>query len=692
MNRLSPVSKKHVPQLAVVAFILLLGFALRTTDAGAGPLQGDEAWLSFLAYDFGHNGQRAELGVTSSANINQPPFFHDIMAIPFAFDPDPRIARLFLAVLQLVGMAILYFMLRRYWTSRIALAGLAIFAVLPRAVWAGRFLWNPYLAIPFIIAFLATGFLTTEGKRWARWLHFPILACIIGTHPILAITGIIWPLFVLRDWVLNHTRRQHIQLIKDYTVGIVLAGLVLLPWGIGMLHQRLNTPGQGQIMFLRERTSIATIIQFTVQSTTAFGFGAFLLPSLDTLKFSEGLVIACALIGWLTLLSAFFLTGRAAVQMLAKRSVAQHYPDLVIGLAFLGTPAILMLSPGATLDHYLIALVPYSAVVLAIILVGRVPAGINQVAINRVLRPDDKQQALSRSLIQRSHLRKLIRMTVLVVVCAFELAYLGEAMSQIHNLSNFSRDLMPPLQDMIHLRNAAVRPGVETIYLVDSGTPRAFEQELLWQMLANKGDSRVIWGDNFALPVPKNGATYVGYADSTLIPELYSKRPARIISNNLYRVVDIPPNSGFTPTCRPNGVTRLANGATILGYYVPTNSSLTPQINKDWTIYILWTGVSTQPHTTFQLFTHLVDDHGTKFAQRDLASLDTDLWRNDDLFVSKVTLAVNAQMPINQPLYIRVGMYTLPTATNPQFGNVNAINQNGAAAGQWITIPICESL
>src|SRR5258708_2178268 len=93
---------RHKPLLIVL--VLLFGFFFRTTDVGAGPLMGDEVWLTYLAYNFGHNGQRAELGVISSAHVNQPPFFHDLFAIPFAFDPDPRIARLFMAVLQLIAM------------------------------------------------------------------------------------------------------------------------------------------------------------------------------------------------------------------------------------------------------------------------------------------------------------------------------------------------------------------------------------------------------------------------------------------------------------------------------------------------------------------------------------------------------------------------------------------------------------
>ena len=105
MNRRIQTQQARAAELIMAACILLLGFGLRTAEIGAAPLQGDEAWTTFLAFDFGYNGRHADVGVMSSAGINQPPLFHEIFALPLAFSADPRIARLFMAALHLVAMA-----------------------------------------------------------------------------------------------------------------------------------------------------------------------------------------------------------------------------------------------------------------------------------------------------------------------------------------------------------------------------------------------------------------------------------------------------------------------------------------------------------------------------------------------------------------------------------------------------------
>src|SRR5436189_2467292 len=115
----SALSKQPV-QLAILIIIFLFAFFLRTTKIGELPLIGDESWNAWLSFDFGQNGHRSELGVTSSAGVNQPPFFYDVFAIPFFLSPDPRIARLFMGLLQLVSLPILYRLVRQLWSGRIA--------------------------------------------------------------------------------------------------------------------------------------------------------------------------------------------------------------------------------------------------------------------------------------------------------------------------------------------------------------------------------------------------------------------------------------------------------------------------------------------------------------------------------------------------------------------------------------------
>src|SRR4051794_12205561 len=98
----------HQRFLFPVVILLLFGFYLRTMDIGAEPFRHDEVLTDFLAFQAGHNGQWSPLGVRSSVSFNQSPFFHDVFSVAFAFSPDPRIARLYLGVLNFIGMAVLY--------------------------------------------------------------------------------------------------------------------------------------------------------------------------------------------------------------------------------------------------------------------------------------------------------------------------------------------------------------------------------------------------------------------------------------------------------------------------------------------------------------------------------------------------------------------------------------------------------
>jgi hypothetical protein len=80
------------------------------------------------------------------------------------------------------------------------------------------------------------------------------------------------------------------------------------------------------------------------------------------------------------------------------------------------------------------------------------------------------------------------------------------------------------------------------------------------------------------------------------------------VAGDLYRVVDLPPNSHLTPTCRPQGPAHLSNGATIQGYYTPHEPW--PRPGQPWTIYILWAGDHQDAAQLYQMFNHLVDEAG----------------------------------------------------------------------------------
>jgi 4-amino-4-deoxy-L-arabinose transferase-like glycosyltransferase len=634
----------------IIALVLLAGFYLRTADVGAAALRGDETWNAYLAFSTGHLGQRPELGVSSSAQVNQSPFFHDIFSIPFAFDPDPRLARLFMAVLHLISMPVLYFTVRRYWSPRTALAALVLYAVMPRAIWSGRFLWNPYLTTPFVIGTYATGFLATEGKRWARWLHLPLLACMVQAHPITVVSTPITAIFIVRDWYCTHHRSTWRQRVTDYGIGSVLAVIVVLPWMIGLFHLQQSGLSSQAAVNLRAPNPSSQVWMDFIRNPIRIDVGIAIHES-DYLPPSAPVSLALLGIGWLTFLAGLFITGRAIY--------LKRFQDFVIGLAYLLPIAVYLVLPARVYEHYMIPLLPATAIIQAVALFGHHP---------------------------RSVLWLRLAVTAVVLVSLLQLGLVVDAFQQIRNYHNFSRDSMLSLNDMIKFRDQAVRPGYETIYLVEGSGPGAFEQLTTWLVLASKGPSRVLWGDQFALPVPAAGATYVGYVGAVHIPELYANREARIVAGNVYRAVDLPPDSAFTPTCLPGGPTRLSNGATILGYYVPSNENEQPRPGQPWTIYVLWEGHRQATSQGYQMFNHLVDQAGKhRYGQSDIPALNSDLWRDGEQLVSRVTLTPANDLPSTGPLDLRVGMYTLPGVLN-----ANALDDSGNMVGQWITIPLCQ--
>ncbi len=58
----------------IVALVLLIGLASRSFAADVTSFKGDEAWVAFLAFSWGHNGQRQDVGQISSTGLPQSLF------------------------------------------------------------------------------------------------------------------------------------------------------------------------------------------------------------------------------------------------------------------------------------------------------------------------------------------------------------------------------------------------------------------------------------------------------------------------------------------------------------------------------------------------------------------------------------------------------------------------------------------
>jgi hypothetical protein len=636
--------RKNTELLWVVA-LLLFGFLLRVTDIAAEPLRWDEANTDYLAFQLGHDGFRETLGVRASVGVRQSPFFHDVFWVSFAFDPDPRIARLFLATIHLVSMAMLYLLIRRYFTVQAALITLLLYAVMPRAIWSARYIWNPSLTLPFIIGFYLTGLLASDknGKRWARWLTPILLCCAFQAHPIALLAGAVFPFFFIRDWLNTHFHRK--RLLIDYAVGFAISGVLLIPWIYGTLMPTTQDPPPFGFL---PNGGFAEMIALLVNNPVLLVYRPNSPPMYIPMTAEQSTIFQA--IGWFAILASFY----AMVMGILRR----HFAMFMIGAAFILPPIVALLLP-RSFDHYFIPVLPATAIVLAIVLVGGLP--------------------------RRAWLTGLGVLGALAL-CIAQVPYFFSWLQIYDSQTTYNYDWQPPLRTVTAFRDAAIRPETETIYYIfGQADGRPYDEYFrTWRILAARSQSRVISGDSYAFPVPKAGATIISYLPDFVIPPEIRSRPPRLVLGNYLQARDLPPDSELNPTCPAQPPAQLANGATILGYYIPAESDFQP--GTPWQIYILWRSKQNNERKDYQIFAHLVDDQGKRYAQFDGPTLHTDLWHDDEMLISKIALNIPGDLPLDARLSLRTGMYTLPYT-----GAVPVVEAGENSADAWVTIPVCAT-
>ncbi|HKZ69840.1 MAG TPA: glycosyltransferase family 39 protein, partial [Anaerolineales bacterium] len=215
--------------------VLTLAACLRWVYIGMYQLVGDEAILLYSALRLGRHGQWTwlTLNVTSWSFLpGHSPFSVYLIAIPYLFSPDPRLARLWVGLLAIVGIAVMYWVMRRYFGQTAALmTGLLLAAHVPLTDWS-RFVWNANLAQPFIAGWLLTGLLGYyEGKRWAQALHWLALSCAIQAHPGNVLLAPLSLFLVTAGWIQHRSERR--ALVRATLLGWAIFAASLVPWGIG---------------------------------------------------------------------------------------------------------------------------------------------------------------------------------------------------------------------------------------------------------------------------------------------------------------------------------------------------------------------------------------------------------------------------------------------------------------------------
>ena len=213
--------------------ILMLAIYLRMGNPGVVEFKRDEANLSLLALDFANGGDVPLLGIGSSVGVPNAPVNVYVLAIPYFFTSNPQVATQFIGLLNVFAVLLTYWLGRRYGGVFAGLTAALLLTANPWAVIFSRKIWAQNMLPVFILLTIGSGLLGfVDRKRWAKVLHFPLLAITGQIHYGAFVIVPVSLYLLLRD------RRG----LRYVVIGVVLAFLVTLPYVIGMVRAGWDDP------------------------------------------------------------------------------------------------------------------------------------------------------------------------------------------------------------------------------------------------------------------------------------------------------------------------------------------------------------------------------------------------------------------------------------------------------------------
>jgi 4-amino-4-deoxy-L-arabinose transferase-like glycosyltransferase len=629
-----------------LALILLVAAILRMGAPGITEFKRDEGNLAQLALDMAHGRNLPLLGLSSSVNVPNPPISVYLFAVPFVFSDSPIPATLFVGALNVIAVGLAGALARRYYGPVAAITAAVLYAVSPWAVIYSRKIWAQDLLPPFVVATVFTGLLGYgEGKRWARWAHWPLLAITVQIHygaftliPLSLLMVALWP---------QHVRR------RELLIGLGIAALTVVPAVIGAYQD-----GWLSLDRLRERTSENADHQRVI-STTALDDAWLTVAGTDIhslagpeqfRRYLDSMPDAYPLFD-LVPLAAVITAAGLAVRAIRRRD-AQSSPDVVL-FAWLVVPMIAFTWEWTHVaPHYMIPLMP-----AAFILCG---AG-----LARMTSPPGLLSARKPLLAAAAGL--------VVVIVGMQIYLYAEL---LHFLDRHATPdgFGTPLHYLMDVRSAILEQHPRDVIVVSDEELAPLEEiPAVWGVLLDAvPDVRFVNGTRTAVIPAGEALELIDWlpalrtcADLTCAAEagsrVFLRRPGE--APYILRAADTPAWASDMTALEP---VRYANGALLTGYAV-----------RDGGVILAWT-LSGPADWDYQAFVHVLDADGAKLDQVDRSFWPGRYWRAGDRVVTWFEVSVP---PDANVLY--VGMYRIEGAT---YHNAEVVDAQGAYVDQAATI------
>lgn len=628
--------------------ILLIAALLRFGDAGTlSHFRYDQATLSQKVLDMVHGVSFPLVGISSSVHVPNSPMTVYVLALPYFFSDNPLVTIGFIALLNVIGVALLWLIAHRYFGPSVALIAALMYAVNPYAVGYSRSIWAQDYHTPIILFAILLGFLGfLEKRKWAQILFLPVFCIGLQIH---FAAWTLLPIFLFFLWL----GRKNIYWL-GFVISIVLAFLILIPFAIGLSQAPEDASNRADTIVsilqhgvnlrtdsLQQITELATGLpaHTRVDKSSVYTVQAF-VPIIKPFWWGMGILTLLGLIGSL-------------------KQRWRHFAPLLWLWSILTVIVFIPAWTGSGVYlHYFIPSIPALSLLAAIGLLSCI----------EFLETTFKNKGTI-----RNALYLLFGLTVLnqaaFVVDSYRLAenYIvsnQQTTTPLHYLMDV-REALQPYKDVIIL---GANPHESNFYV---WTPMLYNTaSCVRDLLINGGGIDILPDHPFAAlvaPLAPINADYV-------VPERYKNSNPQIIplrpGEDPYIIYsfDKAPEWTETPIVDIDPV-QFETGIQLTGYYITDN-----WMQLRWKVQEL-TGLS------FQYYGHFLNAAGEKIGQRDAPFYVGQQWCEGDTLITTIDI----QLP-PETVTLRVGLYSLKEGGGTQSYNItNPKSQEGAL---WVDIPL----
>lgn len=638
--------------LGIVAVAALLRFSYLDLIE----FKADEAQHLLRSARLVEEGEWPLTGTVASVGIAKPPLMVYLMAIPSLLGRDPRWASAFIALLNVVAVAGLYVLIRRYYGLRPAAIGSLLLAVNPWAVAYSRKVFTADLLLPLNLLLLWGLLRAIVDRRpwgWASACVSLSLALYLTFSPLPILLVFIAILIIYRE------RVSWSHLVFGVSLSILIFVPYLYYWNVNGMEGLRDA-----ISSLRTASGSTTPKAISL----AFQYAAWLhsghqyssLAGMSIREFAPLRSIFAPLNGIQVLL---FLVSLASTVILAVRSWSHwrqredeaKYAILALWLwvpLLFWTVGRLELQP-----HYMVVLYP----------VGFVSMGL---LLNQLF--DLPYWPIFRRHWWATFALPLIGLFLLVLVVwqSYSVFYLYDFVARFDTRGGYGI----PYRYWRRTAQAALRQaeaeGVDEVWVVTEGADIVYEEyPLILHYLLGPQAKGIFMGQGanecLLLPAGRSGV-YLLTRESAPVNEALQQLGAEERNNVSFPnremkarilVAEARPVDEVLAMIPRRELGIFDWGLTLLGYGWPANARAGQSVH----LSTYWTFDNVPNHVVLaqhSLFNHLVNQEGNKLAQRDGFGLPERYWSEGLVLIQWFDLHLPTEVPTGE-YQLLTGLYRL---------------------------------